>query len=97
MYFRRKVFGPSVGFDYWPGKRLEYLASLPEEEGERHGRVLSLQERNELGKWVRRSTTGALVVVSLFVAWIVTFQVNKDSFGNNWLVMDKTEEESTRW
>ncbi|KAL3790103.1 hypothetical protein HJC23_013614 [Cyclotella cryptica] len=98
MYFRRKVFGPSVGFDYWPGKREEYLASLPEgEEGERRGGVMSLQERNELGKWVRRSTMGAFVMVSLFVAWIVTFQVNRESFGSNWLVMDKTEEESTGW
>ncbi|KAL7485746.1 hypothetical protein ACHAW6_011350 [Cyclotella cf. meneghiniana] len=96
MYFRRKVFGPSVGFDYWPGKREEYLASLSE-EGERDGGVSSVQERNELGKWVRRSTWGAVVVVSLFVAWIVTFQLNKESFGTNWLVMDRTEEESTGW
>ena len=54
-------------------------------------------ERKELEKWVKRSTRGALVVVTLFVAWIVTFQVNKEHFGPKWFVMDQTDAEVSGW
>ena len=53
--------------------------------------------RKELEKWVKRSTRGAFVVVTLFVAWIVTFQVNKEHFGPNWFVMDQTDAEVSGW
>jgi hypothetical protein len=96
MYFRRKVFGPSLMFDYWPGKRDEFLNAL--NEGESNERdVPTLHEKNELEKWVKRSTRGAIVVVSVFLAWIVTFQVNKENFGSGWFVMDMSEDENSDW
>jgi hypothetical protein len=54
-------------------------------------------EGKELEKWVKRSTSGAFAVVTLFVAWIVTFQVNKEHFGPKWFVMDQTDAETSGW
>lgn len=54
-------------------------------------------ERQELEKWVKRSTRGAVIVMTLFVAWIITFQVNKDHYGSTWFVMDETPAELTGW
>mmetsp|Transcript_40712 Transcript_40712/g.122622 ORF Transcript_40712/g.122622 Transcript_40712/m.122622 type:complete len:141 (+) Transcript_40712:414-836(+) len=51
----------------------------------------------EVTKWVKRSTFGAASVLSIFVAWIVTFQLNKDSFPSSWFVMDEDEGEKTGW
>jgi hypothetical protein len=53
--------------------------------------------RKELEKWVKRSTRGAFAVVTLFVAWIVAFQVNREHFGPNWFVMDQTDAEVSGW
>jgi len=53
--------------------------------------------RKQLETWVKRSTIGAFVVMSLFVSWIITFQVNKDSFGPKWFVMDETDATKTGW
>ena len=97
MYFRRKVFGAQLFFDYWPGKRNEYLNRQNEEEGDRERDAPTLLEKNELEKWVKRSTRGAMVVVSVFLAWVITFQVNKENFGSGWFVIDMSEEESSGW
>ena len=102
LYFRLKVFGPMVMFDYWPGQKCKYISerSAANEEGgdeENEEQLFSLQERQELEKWVKRSTRGAMLVVSVFLAWVITFQVNKDNFGDRWFVMDATEEEATGW
>lgn len=92
-----------MGFDYWPGKREAYLASLNlggadnSNDGRGGTNSMSSLEKNELTKWVKRSRRGAILVVSLFVAWIVIFQVNKEHFGSGWFVMDMTEEEATGW
>uniref|UniRef100_A0A7S2HI88 Gamma-secretase subunit PEN-2 n=1 Tax=Helicotheca tamesis TaxID=374047 RepID=A0A7S2HI88_9STRA len=51
----------------------------------------------ELSKWVKRSTFGAFFGFSLFISWIVVFQVNKDHFGEGWFVMDQDEEDLTGW
>jgi hypothetical protein len=53
--------------------------------------------RKELEKWVKRSTCGAFAVVTLFVAWIVTFQMNKEHFSPNWFVMSQTDAEVSGW
>lgn len=53
--------------------------------------------QGEVEKWVRRSTRGAVLVLSVFTAWIVAFQVNKDSFGPKWFVMSEDEAVSTGW
>ena len=115
LYFRKKVFGPCVFFEYWPGRRDEYLSAQESQishsdNGERNGvggqersgggnggERITRNEKMELEKWVKRSTTGALLVCSIFITWIVVFQVNKDNFGNGWFVMDMTEEESSGW
>ena len=98
MYFRRQVFGAQVFFDYWPGKRDEYLNEHSEQsEGNRETNLPTLHEKNELEKWVKRSTRGAFIVVSVFLAWVITFQVNKENFSSGWFVMDMSEEESSGW
>ena len=98
MYFRRQVFGDAVFFDYWPGQREEYLNTSNQHENNTGERDIStLQEKDELDKWVKRSMKGAIVVCSVFLAWVVTFQVNKEYFGSNWFVMDMSEEESSGW
>ena len=106
LYFRLQVFGPMVLVDYWPGK------SPPPSAGEGEGnngndcdeqqqtmeQQLELQmEKKELEKWVKRSTGGAVIIMTLFVAWIITFQVNKEHFGSNWFVMDPTDAEVSGW
>lgn len=107
LYFRRRVFDPLVVVDYWPGQA---PPSFGEEDGGDGAddagvdpqRVMDRQleyeaTRKDLEKWVRRSTVGAFVLTGLFVAWIVTFQVNKEHFGPKWFVMDETEAAKTGW
>jgi len=53
--------------------------------------------RKQLETWVKRSTIGAFVVMSLFVSWIITFQVNKDSFAPKWFVMDEEDATKSGW
>lgn len=99
MYFRKQVFGPCVFFDYWPGRRCDYLDAVQNDETNDANSENSVtnNEKMELEKWVKRSTRGAILVCCVFVAWIVVFQVNKENFGSGWFVMDMTEEESSGW
>ena len=53
--------------------------------------------RMELKKWVKRSTHGAIIVMGAFLAWIITFQTNKEFFGPNWFVADETESNKSGW
>mmetsp|Transcript_40711 Transcript_40711/g.122618 ORF Transcript_40711/g.122618 Transcript_40711/m.122618 type:complete len:214 (+) Transcript_40711:300-941(+) len=69
--------------------------SVCEEFHDDHSIPENLNE--EVTKWVKRSTFGAASVLSIFVAWIVTFQLNKDSFPSSWFVMDEDEGEKTGW
>ena len=102
LYFRLRVFGPVVLLDYWPG-RCPQPPSIDgnedtDDENENDNQRLERQlQTMELQKWVKRSTRGASIILPLFVAWIVTFQVNKDHFGTKWFVMDQTEAEVSGW
>mmetsp|Transcript_16731 Transcript_16731/g.31702 ORF Transcript_16731/g.31702 Transcript_16731/m.31702 type:complete len:141 (-) Transcript_16731:112-534(-) len=51
----------------------------------------------ELSKWVKRSTLGSILSFTIFISWIITFQVNKDSFSSKWFVMSPDEELVTGW
>ena len=51
----------------------------------------------EVAKWVKRSTIGSVVSSCLFISWVVTFQLNKDSFGPSWFVMAQDAGDSTGW
>jgi hypothetical protein len=106
LYFRLRVFGPLVMVDYWPGKSPGGVGGeecdVNGNDGDDEQRTLEQQlemqmEGKELEKWVKRSTSGAFAVVTLFVAWIVTFQVNKEHFGPKWFVMDQTDAEVSGW
>lgn len=112
LYFRLQVFGPLVLVDYWPGQTPPPLSSEDEGgnygDGNNNNNNPDQQqavdqqlerevERKELVTWVKRSTRGALLVMTLFVAWIVTFQVTKDNFGPKWFVMDETDAAKTGW
>ena len=108
LYFRLRVFGPLVLVDYWPGH-----FPTPPSDNNSHDRdnasgssdqqqaaeaQLELEvDQKELVKWVTRSVWGAFIVMPLFVAWIISFQVLKDSFGPQWFVMDETDFEVTGW
>lgn len=108
LYFRLRVFGPMVMVDYWPGKLPPPSGGEDEgnnnagnsdnDEQETMEQQLERQmEKKELEKWVKRSTRGAVIVMTLFVAWIITFQVNKEHFGEKWFVMDPTDVEVSGW
>jgi len=51
----------------------------------------------EVCKWVKRSSVGSAVSVTLFVSWLLIFQLNRDSFGPKWFVMSQDEEDRTGW
>ena len=109
LYFRMRVFGPLVMVDYWPRKYPGREGGIESDvngndsgDGDDEERTSEQQlerqmEGKELEKWVKRSTSGAFAVVTLFVAWIVTFQVNKEHFGPKWFVMDQTDAEVSGW
>ena len=103
LYFRLRVFNPIVLIDYWPGKSPP--TTVANNESRREGdEQLSMEQQlqqqmhlEELKTWVKRSTRGAFLVVSLFITWVIVFQVNKDSFSQKWFVMDQTAYEITGW
>ena len=109
LYFRLSVFNPIICIDYWPGHK---PTSASNEQGnhndggnnDQQQQTAAMEQqleeqmaKQEISKWVKRSTKGAILVCTLFIAWIVTFQVNKDSFSNKWFVMDPTDAEVTGW
>eukprot|EP00584_Thalassiosira_punctigera_P007040 CAMPEP_0172530108 /NCGR_PEP_ID=MMETSP1067-20121228/3955_1 /TAXON_ID=265564 ORGANISM="Thalassiosira punctigera, Strain Tpunct2005C2" /NCGR_SAMPLE_ID=MMETSP1067 /ASSEMBLY_ACC=CAM_ASM_000444 /LENGTH=151 /DNA_ID=CAMNT_0013314257 /DNA_START=33 /DNA_END=488 /DNA_ORIENTATION=- len=112
LYFRLKVFEPLVLVDYWPGQSPSATETSEDggggngrnADGSNDGNAEAMERRlneemgkKELAKWVRRSTIGALVVMSLFVSWIIAFQVNGESFGPKWFVMSETDAVKTGW
>mmetsp|Transcript_32444 Transcript_32444/g.48340 ORF Transcript_32444/g.48340 Transcript_32444/m.48340 type:complete len:161 (-) Transcript_32444:697-1179(-) len=68
-----------------------------EEEQEDNPNLTPAEIEMELSKWVKRSTLGAFVGFTLFITWIVVFQVHKDSFGDKWFVMSVDKEDLTGW
>eukprot|EP00956_Cyclotella_meneghiniana_P029675 scaffold72655_cov36-Cyclotella_meneghiniana.AAC.2 len=98
---RRMFYGGCLGLPWlWICNVLyfrQYLKSLNNTNNNNNNNNRTAEEKNEIEKWVKRSTIGATIVVSVFLAWIVTFQVNKENFGSAWFVMDMTEEESSGW
>jgi len=105
LYFRLRVFNPIVLIDYWPGKSpLTTTIANNDESRRESNEQLSMEQQlqqqmhlEELKTWVKRSTRGAFLVVSLFITWVIVFQVNKDSFSQKWFVMDQTAYEITGW
>mmetsp|Transcript_14215 Transcript_14215/g.29868 ORF Transcript_14215/g.29868 Transcript_14215/m.29868 type:complete len:169 (+) Transcript_14215:286-792(+) len=101
LYFRRKVYGPLRFIDYWPGRgsggdvHANDVAAAGTAGGTTRGTNATVSK--ELETWVGRSTLSAFLVMTLFAAWIVAFQVNKDNFGSGWFVMSESEEEKTNW
>ena len=98
LYFRERVFQPMVFLDYWPGNVPPPRASL--QQGSSRDQEQSMDEQLnmiELKKWVKRSTFGAVIVMGAFIAWIVTFQTNKEFFGPRWFVVDETEASQSGW
>mmetsp|Transcript_22259 Transcript_22259/g.32998 ORF Transcript_22259/g.32998 Transcript_22259/m.32998 type:complete len:132 (-) Transcript_22259:103-498(-) len=96
LYFRAKVFQPLVFLDYWPGHVPPPRADQ-EDNNDQEQSVEEQLNRMELKKWVKRSTLGAFVVMGAFIAWIITFQTNKEFFGYNWLVVSETEASKSGW
>ena len=107
LYFRLRVFKPIVLIDYWPGKSPPSTTTSTETEGSNNnnnnGQEQTMEQQleqqiqqAELEKWVKRSTRGAVLVMTLFVAWIITFQVNKEDF-RGWFVMSPTAADLSGW
>lgn len=85
-----------VFIDYWPG----HAPPAPVGQEGSSDQEQSVEEqlnRMELKKWVKRSTSGAVIVMGAFIAWIITFQTNKDFFGPKWFVVDETEASQSGW
>lgn len=61
------------------------------------GDPTSEEIKAEVCKWVKRSSIGSAVALTIFVSWILTFQFNRDNFGPKWFVMSQDEEERTGW
>ncbi|KAL7453717.1 hypothetical protein ACHAWC_005359 [Mediolabrus comicus] len=96
LYFRRNVYKPLVFVDYWPGHSVPPSSSSYQD----HQSSSSVDEQLnllELKKWVKRSTSGAVIVMGAFIAWIITFQMNKEFFGPGWFVVDETEASQSGW
>jgi len=97
LYFRARVFQPLVFIDYWPGHVPPPRAGQEGDEQEQEQSVDYQLDRMELKKWVKRSTFGAVIVMGAFIAWIITFQTNKEFFGPKWFVVDETEASQSGW
>ena len=85
-----------VFLDYWPG---HYVPPPPTTNttDQEEPSVEEQLNRMELKKWVKRSTSGAVIVMGAFIAWIITFQTNKEFFGPKWFVVDETEASQSGW
>ena len=85
-----------VFLDYWPG---HYVPPPPTNTitDQEEPSVEEQLNRMELKKWVKRSTSGAVIVMGAFIAWIITFQTNKEFFGPKWFVVDETEASQSGW
>lgn len=55
------------------------------------------QMKAEIRKWVGRSATGSLIGFAILVAWNISFQVSRNSFGPEWFIMSQEEDERTGW
>ena len=108
LYFRLRVFKPIVLIDYWPGKSPSPSTTSSTETGGNNNSSSNEEQtmeqqleqeiqKNELEKWVKRSSRGAILVMTLFVAWIITFQVNKEHFSSGWFVMRPTDADVSGW
>ncbi|KAL7491045.1 hypothetical protein ACHAWT_000524 [Skeletonema menzelii] len=97
LYFRSRVFQPLVFLDYWPGHVPPPTVGQVGNNNVQEPSVEDQLNKMELKKWVKRSTSGAVIVMGVFIAWIITFQTNKEFFGPNWLVVDETEASQSGW
>ena len=95
LYFRSRVFHPMVFLDYWPGHYVPPPTNTTTTDQEPS--VEEQLNRMELKKWVKRSTSGAIIVMGAFIAWIITFQTNQEFFGPKWFVVDETEASQSGW
>ena len=95
--------------DYWPNSSSKPVTAGGSNSSSSHHtdeqqqlgeeeQSMQLKNKQELVKWVTRSTRGAFIIMSLFITWIVIFQLNKDTFFSpSWLVMDETDAELSGW
>lgn len=104
LYFRRNVYKPLVFVDYWPGHSVPTSSNQDQDRQQQQQQSSSSpssvdEQLNllELKKWVKRSTSGAVIVTGAFIAWIITFQMNKEFFGPGWFVVDETEASQSGW
>jgi hypothetical protein len=97
-----------VFVDYWPTAKpvvtvgesnsSSHTDEQQQQLGEEDEQSMQLKNKQELIKWVTRSTRGSFIIMSLFITWIVIFQLNKDTFFSpRWLVMDETDAELSGW
>ena len=61
------------------------------------GDPTSEEIKAEVCKWVKRSSIGSAFVLTIFVSWMLYFQLNQDKFGPKWFVRPQDDEERTGW
>merc|ERR1719295_612346 len=103
LYFRKKVYGSIPFLDTEDEEEttqnnnnnsieIPNLNNEEEKDDEPCEISMSPEEMEmELRKWVHRSTVGFVTATVLFTSWIITFQLNRDYFGPNWLYMSQDE------
>jgi len=66
-------------------------------ENENNNAPTQEEIKAEVCKWVKRSSIGSAFVLTVSVAWMLVFQLNRDNFGPKWFVMPEDDEERTGW
>uniref|UniRef100_A0A7S2URL7 Gamma-secretase subunit PEN-2 n=1 Tax=Attheya septentrionalis TaxID=420275 RepID=A0A7S2URL7_9STRA len=83
----------------------QMMSDDTEDDGTAAGESATQQEsivspeaiKKQVRTWVRRSTMGATTIAVIWIAWIISFQLNRDSFGPNWFIMSQDEADATGW
>jgi len=92
LYYRKQVFGEISWLDK-PDEQQEQQGAgssrTNESRDHNEGTANNSDESNDALKcWVKRSFYSSIFVISSLITWILVFQLNKDSFGEKWFVVD---------
>jgi len=79
------------------GTSMENTSLLNKGTASNRDDVTDEEIKMELRKWVSRSGIGSLIGFTILLAWNISFQVARNSFGPEWYVMSQEEGDSTGW
>jgi len=106
MYFWDTVYGRLPCFGDIPSDTahaeeatgfLGMMENNEEKQEEDEENEFENEIKAEVCKWVKRSSFGSAISITLFVSWLLLFQLNQSNFGPKWFVMSQDEEDRTGW